>query len=61
MTNMAKIFLHFKSLFLNTFIPICNFCNRNVEAPEQLVYKDNMHKVTKLQNFSNLKRVPIVI
>ena len=60
MNNMAKNWLHFKSLILNTFIPICNFCNRFV-TPEQLVYKDNMHKVTKLQNISNLKRVPIVI
>ena len=60
MTNMAKIWLHFKSLFLNTFISICNFCNRFV-TPEWLVYKDKIHKVTKLQNFSNLKRVPIVI
>jgi hypothetical protein len=60
MTNMAKIFLHFKSLFLNTFISICNFCNHFV-TPETLVYKAKIHKVTKLQNFSNLKRVPIVI
>ena len=60
MYNMAKNLLHFKSLFLNTFISICNFCNHFV-TPEQLVYKDNMHKVTKLQNISNLIRVPIVI
>jgi hypothetical protein len=50
MTNIAKIFLHFKSLFLNTFIPICNFCNHFV-TPETLVYKAKIHKVTKLQNF----------
>ena len=60
MNNMAKNWLHFKSLILNTFILICNFCNRFV-TPEQLVYKENMHKVTKLHNFSNLLRVPIVI
>jgi hypothetical protein len=60
MNNMAKNWLHFKSLILNTFILICNFCNHFVTL-EQLVYKDNMHKVTKLQNFSFKKRVPIVI
>ena len=60
MNNIAKNWLHFKSLILNTFISICNFCNQSV-TPEQLLYKENMHKVTKLQNFSNLLRVPIVI
>ena len=32
MNNIAKNWLHFKSLILNTFIPICNFCNQSVEA-----------------------------
>jgi hypothetical protein len=50
MNNIAKNWLHFKSLILNTFISICNFCNQSV-TPEQLLYKENMHKVTKLQNF----------
>ena len=59
MNNMAKNVLRFKSLFLNTFVSKCNFCNFFV-TPEQLVYKDNMTKVTKLQNFSFKKRVPIV-
>ena len=60
MNNMAKNLLRFKSLILNTFVSKCNFCNFFV-TPEQLVYKENMHKVTKLQNFSNLAGVPIVI
>ena len=60
MNNMAKNVLRFKLLFLNTFVSKCNFCNFFV-TPEQLVYKDNMTKVTKLQNFSFKKRVPIVI
>lgn len=60
MNNMAKKVLRFKSLILNTFVSKCNFCNFFV-TPEWLVYKANMHKVTKLQNFSFKKRVPIVI
>jgi len=60
MNNMAKNLLHGKSLILNTFISICNFCNFFVTL-EQLVYIEKMHKVTKLQNFSNLAGVPIVI
>jgi hypothetical protein len=60
MNNMAKNLLHGKSLILNTFISICNFCNFFVTL-EQLVYIEKMHKVTKLQNFSVKERVPIVI
>jgi hypothetical protein len=60
MNNMAKNLLHGKLLILNTFISKCNFCNFFV-TPEQLVYIEKMHKVTKLQNFSVKERVPIVI
>ena len=60
MNNIAKNVLRFKSLILNTFISKCNFCNFFV-TPEQLVYIEKMHKVTKLQNFSVKERVPIVI